>query len=863
MIVPPHLPGLRPHWSRTIQVPATDGNPPTTWHVLDNRDDLTTPPVGTLLAVHGNPTWSYLWRDLLAQAAGHGWRVVAVDQPGMGYSERDGRMRRLADRITDLDALTRTMALEDVVTVGHDWGGVISLGWAVRNPERLRAVILTNTAVHHEGKLPSPLRVATLPRVQDWATRTSSAFLRTTLALANPPLPAEIHRAYLAPYDRAERRHGIADFVADIPATADHPSHALLGEIATRLTHLDVPAFIMWGPRDPVFRPTHLRDLISRLPQADIHRFEGAGHLLTEDADVAGTALTWLQRRLLQPQPPAPPSPAGEPVTRVLHGAADRVSPAVISLRGEQRDVLSWSQLARRVGHLALGLLAMGVKPGDRISLLVPPGTDLTTALFACLRIGAVAVVADQGLGMAGMSRAIRGADPDVIIGVEFGLLAARALGWPGRRVSVSAGKSARLHAETSLDELIELGRSRMAAGYRLGPEPHAEDDAAVLFTSGSTGPAKGVVYTHGRLAAMCRTIADTYDLGPGKAFVAGFAPFALLGTALGAVAIVPDMDVTAPGTLTARALAQAVAAGEATAVFTAPAALRNVVRTAGDLTASDRAALERVTLFLSAGAPIAPDLLRHVAQVMPQARAHTPYGMTEVLPVTDVSLADIDEALHDAATGMPGAGNGTCVGWPVTGVEVRIAPLDEAGHATGSPTADPAVTGEVLVRGPHLKKTYDRLWLTQAESDDQPGWHRTGDVGHFDAAGRLWIEGRLSHIITTPHGVITPVDVEHRAAGLRGVQQAAAVGVGPPGTQQLVIVVETDPTVDQRATTRASLASPGLTRAVRRALDHPVAAVLRVPQLPTDVRHNTKIDRSALAAWAQRFLSGERVAAP
>ncbi|HLS49478.1 MAG TPA: alpha/beta fold hydrolase, partial [Actinomycetaceae bacterium] len=748
-------------------------------------------------------------------------------------------------------------------TIGHDWGGVVSLGWAVRNQARLRGVILTNTAIYHEGRLPSALRLATLPRVKEWATRTSSAFLRTTLALANPPLPAKVREAYLAPYDRPDLREGIADFVTDIPATPEHPSHPALETIAAGVTGLTAPVLIMWGPRDPVFRGSHLRDLIRRLPHADVHRFEGAGHLVVEDADVAGTALEWLERRLAHPAASSAANPPqlddAPPVTRVLQGAADLVSPAVISLRGDRRDVLSWSQLARRVGHLALGLDALGVKRGDRISLLVPPGTELTTALFACLRLGAVAVVADQGLGMAGMSRAIRGAHPDVIIGVDRGLLAARALGWPGRRISLTPGKTAALQAETSLAELIELGRTRMAAGHRLGPEPGPHDDAAVLFTSGSTGPAKGVVYTHGRLAAMCRTLADTYGLGPGSAFVAGFAPFALLGTALGAVAIVPDMEVTAPGTLTARALAQAVAAGEATAVFTAPAALRNVLATAGDLSPGDRIALQRVELFLSAGAPVAPELLRQVGEVMPNARAHTPYGMTEVLPVTDVSLAQIDEALRDAEAGMLGAGGGTCVGWPVVGARVRVAPLDEAGQASGEPTSEAGITGEVLVTAPHLKKTYDRLWLTQARSSDHDGWHRTGDVGHLDEAGRLWIEGRLSHIITSPLGVLTPVALEHRAISVRGVEQAAAVGVGPEGTQQLVVVVETDPGMDARATHRPSLASPGLTRAIRRALGVPVAAVLRVAQLPTDVRHNTKIDRTAVAQWAQGFLSGER----
>src|SRR5690625_4080199 len=183
----------------------------------------------------------------------------------------------------------------------------------------------------------------------------------------------------------------------------------------------------------------------------------------------------------------------------------------------------------------------------------------------------------------------------------------------------------------------------------------------------------------------------------------------------------------------------------------------------------------------------------------MPRASARTPYGMTEVLPVTDIDLTEVRRALADVGT-VPGAGGGSCVGRPVPGTRVRIVPLDDDGAATGEPTDTPGTTGEVIVAAPHLKRTYDRLWATQQASADRPGWHRTGDVGHLDAEGRLWIEGRLSHVVTAPDGVVTPVAVEHAAERVRGVRRAAAVCVGPAGTQQLVVVVETDPAVDRRA---------------------------------------------------------------
>ena len=168
---------------------------------------------------------------------------------------------------------------------------------------------------------------------------------------------------------------------------------------------------------------------------------------------------------------------------------------------------------------------------------------------------------------------------------------------------------------------------------------------------------------------------------GPSDRLVAAFAPFALYGPAMGIPSVVPDMEVTAPGSLAAAALGDAVEAVGATLVFASPAALRNIAATSGDLEAGHRGALAEVRLLMSAGAPVAPALLRRAGEVMPNAEAHTPYGMTEVLPVADITLAEIEVA---------GAGRGVCVGRPLDGVEVAIDPLDDSGRPTGHPVTDP-----------------------------------------------------------------------------------------------------------------------------------------------------------------------------
>ncbi|MFA9444552.1 alpha/beta fold hydrolase [Egicoccus sp. AB-alg6-2] len=883
---PTDLPGLDPAWSRLVEAVDAHGVP-RTWHVLDTHAPGGPAPRGTLLCIHGNPTWSYLWRHVLA-APPPGWRVLAVDQLEMGYSERTGVDRRLGDRVADLAGLTAALELTGpVVTVAHDWGGPVSLGWALGHQSQLAGVVLTNTAVHQPEGAAAP-RLIALARSRGLLTNVcerTSTFVRGATVLSSVRGDRAVRDAYAAPYPTAAHRRGVAAFVRDIPLEPDHPTAPVLDGIAEGLDALaEVPTLLLWGGGDPVFGDRYLHDLEARLPHAHVHRDGRASHLTPEDLEVAAhlRAFVATTRRGEGADVSPHDGRAGGgtfdasrstrvPVWARLDDATIADRPAIVELpsRGGARGpdvedaprVITFGALAQRVRAVAAGLADLGVEPGDRVALVVPPGRDLATALYACWRLGAVVVLVDAGLGPRGMTSALRSAAPRHLIGVRRALAGALALRWPGQRIAAgplprALAAAARVVAD--LDGLAQRGEARLASvgDAALPPAPHADDDAAVAFTSGSTGPAKGVGYRHRQLEAQRDALVAAYDIGEADRLVAAFAPFALYGPAMGIPSAVPDMDVTAPSTLTASALAEAVAAVDATLVFASPAALVNVSATAEDVPPAHRAALAGVRLLLSAGAPVPPELLRELTELLPSAEAHTPYGMTEALPVADISLAGIEAA---------GDGNGVCVGTPLAGVEVAVAPLDNrTGDAAPIPTDDVEVAGELCVRAAHVKDRYDRLWATEVASTAPTGWHRTGDVGHLDAQGRVWVEGRLVHVIVTADGVVTPVGIERRveqlvdaATGTR-VRLAAAVGVGPVGTQHLVVVVQSDPPAR-----RAGLAPRPLTDAVRTAVDVPVAAVLTLPRIPVDIRHNSKIDRTAVAAWASSLLAGERVSAP
>lgn len=823
--------GLDPSWSRSVDVTGRDGRTHR-WHVLDRP--ATSDGGTTVLCLHGNPTWSYLWSRLLHELdPAH--RLIAPDHLSMGFSEDVGT-RRYRQRVTDVADLLEALGVDGPVwAVGHDWGGAIAMGFAALHPERVSGLLLANTgiAVPQGRRAPALIRLAAAKGLHRHVTEGTSLFVRGTPFLPGRTLTREQRRNLLAPYRHASQRTGVAGFVADVPFDERHPSSRDLADVADRLGDLRVPVRLVWGARDPVFDDSFAEDLLGRFADARLHRIPDAGHLSVLEASIAPileaaiSDAVLLDADVAAAQPTAPASVSTDPIWSRVVARSDSRALAVSDARtGERIDAAGF---ALKVGGYVVSLRRLGVSRGERVALLVPPSIEMLAALYALWRIGAVPVVADKGLGLRGLGRALRSARPNVVLGPRKALLAARALRWAPTARAV---------------RIEDIDGPGVRPDHLQVTPPGLDDPAVVVFTSGATGPAKGVRYTHRQLCAQRDALRDLYAITDDDSLVAAFAPFAVFGPALGITTGLVDVDASTPAALTAEKLEDACARAGATLVFASPAALANVARTF-DATGGVRPAFASLRLVLSAGAPVPLKVLESVAAICPNADLRTPYGMTEILPVADVSLDERRTA---------GAGNGVCVGRAVPGCEVFVAPLD--GGTTPVPVG---VCGEVVVRSPWMSSGYDRLWHTERAARPVVSggvWHRTGDLGHLDPSGNLWIEGRLAHLIETVSGPVSPVPVEVAAESVPGVERAAAVGVGPRGLSQVVVVVEVAD--DRNPGNRPGPASEEITRLVRAAATPtPVAAVWVTRELPVDIRHNAKIDRSALACEMSRMLEG------
>jgi len=339
------------------------------------------------------------------------------------------------------------------------------------------------------------------------------------------------------------------------------------------------------------------------------------------------------------------------------------------ALRKHHYESCTYQQLNELSECYARGLHAYGIGPGTRTALMLTPGLEFFAMFFALFKAGAVPVLIDPGIGTKPLKQCLAEAAPTAFIGVTKAHFARKILGWAKEscELLVTAGPTFGLGG-INLKKLKELGElSHEEVAHEVKPD----DMAAILFTSGSTGIPKGVVYRHRHFNAQVEMLRNAFDIEPGEVSLPTFPPFALFDPALGMTTVVPLMDPTRPAEADPEKLIEAIDQFKVTNIFGSPALLNTLSRHCVD----KGIRMESVTRVISAGAAVPIRTIRRMQKsVYRDAEIHSGYGATECLPVTSISGSQFDDKMVDRIE----SGDGVCVGRPIEPNQVRIIKISE-----------------------------------------------------------------------------------------------------------------------------------------------------------------------------------------
>jgi acyl-CoA synthetase (AMP-forming)/AMP-acid ligase II len=510
---------------------------------------------------------------------------------------------------------------------------------------------------------------------------------------------------------------------------------------------------------------------------------------------------------------------------------------------------MTYRDLELEVDRYSIALEKAGIKSGSLTILMVPAGAEFFIVTFALLRIGAVPVMIDPGMGLRAMSNALAEIKADAFIGIAKAHLL--------KFFNSSVFKTAKVK--------IVLGSPWFSGGVRLKkmlivpdrkyPVLPMEDHqpAAVFFTSGSTGPAKGVVYTSGMLINQIEITRSQFNIGSDETDLCTFPLLGLFAICHGNSSVIADMDMIRPSGLNPDRVIKNIVDFNCTQMFGSPVVLNRL----SEYCSVKGIRLTSLRNIISAGAPVHSEVLESFTRLLEvNATIHIPYGATEALPVTDIDapgrmLSDPDDAEHE---------NGICIGYPVRGLNVRVIKISDEPVLYWDDSLQNEVNevGEIVVKGPWVSTKYfnnpeaDRLSKI-SDSTDQSTWHRMGDLARVDKSGRLWFYGRKSQRVVTTAGTMFTIPCEAVFNRHPEVSRSALVGIKKSVslTTPVICIQLKKGSHPSKKIIQELLELGGgsnLTKSISEIL-------FFKKKFPVDPRHNAKIFREKLAKLAEKRI--------
>jgi acyl-CoA synthetase (AMP-forming)/AMP-acid ligase II len=510
-----------------------------------------------------------------------------------------------------------------------------------------------------------------------------------------------------------------------------------------------------------------------------------------------------------------------------------------------QYSALSFKQLSELSDQYAHGFTDYGIKKGERTLVMIPPSIDFIAVTFALLKIGAVPILIDPGMGRKAFLQCVAETEPVNMIGIPMAHILSFIIRKPFARLrkQITVGKKL-FWPGKELSALKSEKRSKFSVAETL-----STDEAAVAFTSGSTGIPKGVVYQQGMFRAQVDLLRDEIGFKPGDIDLPGLYIFALFNPALGVTTVMPDMDASNPAQLNPAYLVEAIETFGVTHSVGSPTIWKTIAKYCEE----NQLELPSMRKILMMGAPVPPSLIRRYENLMPKGEVFTPFGATEALPLTLIAGKEILGETADLSE----KGAGTCVGKALSGIDIRIIKLsnDPITEWEDSLELSQGLLGEIVVKGPVVTREYLHRPVQTAEAKIREGdqvWHRMGDVGYIDDKGRLWFCGRKAHIVETDAGVLYPVQVEALFNQIPDVPRTALVGREQSGRKTAVLVVEAQEKINRD--TRIRITDNALEIIENNGLSKSIHEVLFLSEFPVDTRHNAKIKREVITDWVRGY---------